>query len=101
MLMCAFPLKADVGQLKFGVGYLSRMKTYRCRHFTHPKNGIDSITNGESALRVLRRWRGMTQLVLSYKTALTRRHISDLENWRQKRCSCNNGKDCGSNKCPA
>jgi len=49
-----------------------------------PKTIIDDIANGENALRVLRRWRGMTQLMLSCKTDLNRRHISDLANRRRK-----------------
>src|SRR5664280_594882 len=33
-----------------------------------PKEFVDRIANGENALRVLREWRDMTQLYLSFKT---------------------------------
>jgi hypothetical protein len=33
-----------------------------------PKKFVDRIANGENALRVLREWRDMTQLYLSFKT---------------------------------
>jgi hypothetical protein len=49
-----------------------------------PKQFIDRIANGESALRVLREWRDVTQLYLSYKTNIGQGYISDLENGRRK-----------------
>lgn len=49
-----------------------------------PKKIVDRIANGENALRVLREWRDMTQLYLSFKTHIGQGYISDLENGRRK-----------------
>jgi hypothetical protein len=49
-----------------------------------PKLIVDRLANGESALRVLREWRDMTQLYLSFKTGIGQGYISDLENGRRK-----------------
>jgi ribosome-binding protein aMBF1 (putative translation factor) len=49
-----------------------------------PKKVVDRIAKGESALRALREWRGMTQLELSSKTDIGQGYISDLENGRRK-----------------
>jgi hypothetical protein len=49
-----------------------------------PKKLVDRIANGENALRVLRKWREMTQLSLSFKTAIGQGYISDLESGRRK-----------------
>jgi predicted transcriptional regulator len=49
-----------------------------------PKKIVDRIANGENALRVLREWREMTQLYLSFKTDIGQGYISDLENGRRK-----------------
>ena len=49
-----------------------------------PKEYVDRIANGESALRVLREWRGVTQLYLSAKTNIGQGYLSDLENKRRK-----------------
>jgi hypothetical protein len=49
-----------------------------------PKKFIDRIANGESALRVLRDWRDVTQLHLSFKTNIGQGYLSDLENGRRK-----------------
>ena len=49
-----------------------------------PKEFVDRIANGESALRVLREWRGVTQLYLSSKTNIGQGYLSDLENGRRK-----------------
>ena len=49
-----------------------------------PKDVIDRIANGENALRVLREWRGETQLYVSFKTSIGQGYISDLENGRRK-----------------
>jgi hypothetical protein len=49
-----------------------------------PKAAVDRIAKGESALRVLREWRGMTQLALTDRTSLGQGYISDLENGRRK-----------------
>lgn len=49
-----------------------------------PKQIIDRIANGENALRVLREWRDVPQLYLSFKTDIGQGYISDLENGRRK-----------------
>jgi ribosome-binding protein aMBF1 (putative translation factor) len=49
-----------------------------------PKAVVDRIANGESALRVLREWRDVTQLHLSSKIGLGQGYLSDLENGRRK-----------------
>jgi hypothetical protein len=49
-----------------------------------PKAIVDRIAEGENALRVLRGWRGVTQLYLSSKTDIGQGYISDLENGRRK-----------------
>jgi hypothetical protein len=49
-----------------------------------PKQVVDRIANGESALRVLREWRDVTQLYLSIKTRIGQGYLSDLENGRRK-----------------
>jgi Helix-turn-helix len=45
---------------------------------------VDRIITGENALRVLREWRGKTQLDISYKTNIGQGYISDLESGRRK-----------------
>lgn len=49
-----------------------------------PKKIVDRIANGENALRVLREWRDVTQLYLSFKTDIGQGYISDLECGRRK-----------------
>jgi len=49
-----------------------------------PKEIVDRIIAGENALRVLREWRGKTQLDISYKTNIGKGYISDLESGRRK-----------------
>jgi len=49
-----------------------------------PKTVADRIANGENALRVLRKWRGVPQLYLSFKTDIGQGYLSDLENGRRK-----------------
>lgn len=49
-----------------------------------PKEVVDKIAGGENALRVLREWRGRTQVYLSHKTNLGQGYISDLESGRRK-----------------
>jgi ribosome-binding protein aMBF1 (putative translation factor) len=48
-----------------------------------PKDIVDRLANGENPVRVLREWRGVTQLHLSSKTNLSQGHISDIENGRR------------------
>ena len=49
-----------------------------------PKKVVDRIAAGENALRVLREWRGRTQMYISLKTSLGQGYISDLESGRRK-----------------
>ena len=48
-----------------------------------PKDVVDRIANGENPVRVLREWRDITQMYLSFKTNLSQGHISDIENGRR------------------
>ncbi len=49
-----------------------------------PKHVVDRLANGENPVRVLREWREVTQLNLSYKTNLSQGYISDMETGRRK-----------------
>jgi len=49
-----------------------------------PKHVVDRLTNGENPVRVLREWRDVTQLYLSFKTNLSQGYISDVETGRRK-----------------
>ena len=42
------------------------------------------MTGGKNALRVLREWRGKTQLYISHKTNIGQGYLSDLESGRRK-----------------
>jgi hypothetical protein len=48
-----------------------------------PKDIVDRLANGENPVRVLREWRDITQMSLSFKTNLSQGHISDIENGRR------------------
>jgi hypothetical protein len=48
-----------------------------------PKDVVDRVANGENPVRVLREWRDITQMHLSFKTNLSQGHISDIENGRR------------------
>ncbi len=48
-----------------------------------PKHVVDRIANGENPVRVLREWRGETQMYLHFKTNLSQGYISDIENGRR------------------
>src|SRR5579863_6877746 len=48
-----------------------------------PKDVVDRMTGGENPVRVLREWRDITQMQLSFKTNLSQGHISDIENGRR------------------
>jgi ribosome-binding protein aMBF1 (putative translation factor) len=48
-----------------------------------PKDIVDRIANGENQIRVLREWRDVTQMYLSFKTNLSQGYISDIENGRR------------------
>jgi ribosome-binding protein aMBF1 (putative translation factor) len=48
-----------------------------------PKEMVDRMANGENPVRVLREWRDITQMHLSFKTNLSQGYISDIENGRR------------------
>lgn len=48
-----------------------------------PKQVVDRLADGENAIRVLREWRDMTQMHLSFKTNISQGHISDIESGRR------------------
>lgn len=48
-----------------------------------PKSVVDRIADGEHPLRVIREWRGVTQVDLAAATDLSQGHISDIENGRR------------------
>lgn len=49
-----------------------------------PKKVADRIAKGENALKVVREWRDVPQLYLSFKTDIGQGYLSDLENGRRK-----------------
>jgi hypothetical protein len=49
-----------------------------------PKEVVDRICAGENSLRVVREWRGKTQLYISRRTGIGQGYISDLESGRRK-----------------
>lgn len=48
-----------------------------------PKEIADRIANGESPVRVLREWKEMTQMDLSFRARISQSHISDIESGRR------------------
>jgi helix-turn-helix protein len=49
-----------------------------------PKHVVDRLAKGENPVRVLREWRDVTQLYLSFKTGLSQGYISDVETGRRR-----------------
>src|SRR5580700_10355047 len=49
-----------------------------------PKQVVDRFAKGENPVRVLREWRDVTQLYLSFKTGLSQGYVSDVETGRRK-----------------
>jgi DNA-binding transcriptional regulator YiaG len=49
-----------------------------------PMEFAERIAGGEHPIRVLREWRGMTQMQVSHRTNLGQGYISDLESGRRK-----------------
>jgi hypothetical protein len=49
-----------------------------------PKQVVDRFAKGENPVRILREWRDVTQLYLSFKTGLSQGYISDVETGRRK-----------------
>jgi hypothetical protein len=48
-----------------------------------PKHVVDRLAKGDNPVRVLREWRDVPQLHLSFKTGLSQGYISDLETGRR------------------
>lgn len=48
-----------------------------------PKEIVDRLANAENPVKVLREWRDVTQIHLSFKTHISQSHISDIENGRR------------------
>jgi hypothetical protein len=48
-----------------------------------PKDVVDRLANGENPVRVLREWRDMGQVYLSFKAGLSQGYISDIETGRR------------------
>ena len=48
-----------------------------------PKDAADRLADGENPVGVLREWRGITQMHLSFKTHISQSHISDIESGRR------------------
>jgi ribosome-binding protein aMBF1 (putative translation factor) len=48
-----------------------------------PKDVVDRLAKGENPIRVLREWRDVTQMRLSFKTNLSQGHVSDIESGRR------------------
>lgn len=49
-----------------------------------PKHVVDRLAKRENPTRVMREWRDMTQLYLSFKTGLSQGYLSDVETGRRK-----------------
>jgi hypothetical protein len=49
-----------------------------------PMAVAERIAQGENPIRVIREWKGITQVHLSFKTSIGQGYISDLENGRRK-----------------
>ncbi len=65
-----------------------------------PKKIVDRIADGENPVRVLREWREMTLLELSFKTDIEQGYISDLERGRRKGTSAALKKIAGAMNVP-
>jgi ribosome-binding protein aMBF1 (putative translation factor) len=48
-----------------------------------PKDVVDRLADGENPVRVLREWRGITQMQLAAGTKVGQGHISDIEKGRR------------------
>lgn len=49
-----------------------------------PLSVVDCLANGENAIRVLRKWRGMTQEELSVSVGIQQGYLSDLETGKKR-----------------
>lgn len=48
-----------------------------------PKDVVDRLAKGDNPVRVLREWRDVSQMYLSFKTGLSQGYISDVETGRR------------------
>lgn len=48
-----------------------------------PKDVVDRLAKGQNPVRVLREWRDIGQVYLSFKTGLSQGYISDIETGRR------------------
>jgi hypothetical protein len=48
-----------------------------------PKQIVDRLAKGDNPIRVLREWRDVPQMYLSFKTGLSQGYISDVETGRR------------------
>jgi hypothetical protein len=48
-----------------------------------PKAVVDRLAAGENPVRVLREWRDMTQMYISFRTDISQSHLSDIESGRR------------------
>lgn len=49
-----------------------------------PKAVVDRLAAGENPIRVIREWRDMTQLEITFRTDVSQSYLSDLENGRRR-----------------
>jgi len=48
-----------------------------------PKTIVDRLAAGENPVRVLREWRDITQMYISFRTDISQGHLSDIESGRR------------------
>jgi hypothetical protein len=48
-----------------------------------PKTVVDRLAAGENPIRVMREWRGKTQMYISLHTDISQGHLSDIEGGRR------------------
>jgi predicted transcriptional regulator len=53
------------------------------REILLPKMVIDRLAAGENPVRVLRGWRDITQMYISFRTDISQGHLSDIESGRR------------------
>jgi DNA-binding XRE family transcriptional regulator len=54
------------------------------REVVLPKAVVDRLTDGESAIRVIREWRNMIQGELAVAVGISQNYLSEIENGRRK-----------------
>ena len=53
------------------------------REILLPKTVVDRLAAGENPIRVLREWRDITQMYISFRTDISQGHLSDIESGRR------------------